>query len=66
MKYIAEPKNLKSRYFIIKHDPSVGFYLYVYENGQCIRDYLQDTLILAKDMAFEDFQVPHEAWKQLN
>jgi hypothetical protein len=64
MKYFAEPENLKPRRFVIEHDEKVGFYLYVYEKDRCIRDYLQDTLELAIDMALENFQVPKDSWRR--
>ncbi len=54
------------RHYEIKHDPSVGFYLYVFENGKCIRDDLQDTLELAMECAWEDFEVQKEAWKKVD
>ena len=66
MKLIAEPENLKPRRFMIEQDEAAGFYLYVYEKDKCIRDYLQDTLDIAIDMAFEDFQVPRESWKRVD
>jgi len=63
MKMIAESEKLKPRRFIIKHDEAAGFYLYVFENNRCIRDHLQDTLELAIEVAFEDYQVPKDLWK---
>ena len=63
--------NSNSRYLRIERDeptqsqPSVGFYLYVYEDGKCIRDYLQDTFEIAVDMAHEEFGVPKEGWKKI-
>jgi hypothetical protein len=65
MKWQAKPKFFQSRYYEIKHVPLVGFYLYVFENGKCIRDYLQDTLELAIEFAWEDFSVPKDAWKKV-
>jgi hypothetical protein len=66
MKLIAEPDHLRPFRFIIERDEAVGFYLYVYENEYCVRDYLQDTLELAIEMASEDYQVPKEAWKTIS
>jgi hypothetical protein len=66
MKMIAAPTNLKPRHFIIKHDDLVGFYLYVYENGRCVRDHLQDTLDLAIELALKDYLVPKESWKRVD
>jgi hypothetical protein len=65
MKWQVKLDSLTSRYYEIKHDPLVGFYLYVFEDGKCIRDYLQDTLELAMECAWEDFGVPKEAWKKV-
>jgi hypothetical protein len=65
MKWKATSQVFKPRYYEIKHDPSVGFYLYVFENGKCIHDYLQDTLDLAMECALEDFGVPKNAWQKV-
>ena len=65
MEWKAIDQSLKSRYYKIKHDPSVGFYLYIFENGKCIHDYLQDTLELAIECAWEDFGVRKNAWKKI-
>ena len=40
----------------------VGYYLYVFVDGQCTHDYLQDTMQFAKEDARELFGVPLEAW----
>lgn len=66
MKLVAEPENLRPRRFVIEQDEAAGFYLYVYENDKCIRDYLQDTLDIALEMALGDFQVPKESWKRID
>ena len=50
--------------FIIEKDfDEVGYYLYVYKNGKCIYDYLQDTLILTKEFAREEFGVLEDNWE---
>ena len=36
MKWYAKPELLKPRCFEIKEDPSVGFYLYVFEGDKCV------------------------------
>ncbi len=64
MKWCVESEALMPRNFEIKHDPLVGFYLYVFENGKCIRDHLQDTLEIAIESAFEDYDVPKDAWRK--
>ena len=51
--------------FVIEHDEYTGYSLYVYDGETCIRDYLQDTLTDAKEMANEDFNVPLNAWKTI-
>ena len=65
MKWKAKFDSIKTRYYEIKHDPNVGFYLYVFENEKCINDYLQDTLELAIECAWEDFGVPKESWEKV-
>ena len=44
----------------------IGYYLYVYDGERCTHDYLQDTLDLARDCAFEMFGVPRESWTHEN
>jgi hypothetical protein len=63
MKWRAEPEFLKPRSFEIRRDPSVGYYLYVFEEGRCIRDHLQDTFEIAVESALEDYDVPKDAWR---
>ncbi len=64
MKWQAKLKCFPQIYYEIKRGPSVGFYLYVFQNGKCIHDYLQDTLELAIEFAWEDFGVPKNAWEK--
>lgn len=53
-----------NRIFKIEEDyPGVGAYLYIYENEQCIYDYLQDNIEMCKEFAFEEFNVPIDSWK---
>lgn len=62
-KYAAFFANKK---FIIEEDnPDVGFYLYVYKDNVCLKDYLQDSLIMAKENAFEEYGVPIDIWKEI-
>ncbi len=49
-------------YKIEEDNPGVGSYLYVFENGKCIKDYLQNSIDLCKSFAFEEFGVPIERW----
>jgi hypothetical protein len=60
----ATPVSLTPRNFEIRHDPLAGFYLSVFEGVNCVADYLQDSLELAMDMAFEDYAVPRNAWEK--
>ena len=50
--------------YIIKKDDAVGYYLYVYSAGKCIKDHLQDTLKFAIEQAWEDYGVPEDSWVQ--
>ena len=56
----------KSLRFRIEGDePSVGFYLCVYnDDGWCEADYLQDTLVACKEFAFEEYGVPMDVWRE--
>jgi len=65
MKWRAQPDNLKPKRFEIEHDPVIGFYLYVFEGKNCIGDYLQDTFEVAIESALEDYDVPKDAWKEV-
>ncbi len=67
MKWTSRIKRPKPMNFIIEHDKNVGFYLYVYDDatGKNTHDYLQDTLEIAKEQAFEDFGVHLDSWKQV-
>ncbi len=50
--------------FKIEEDyPEVGVYLYVYENGKCIKDYLQNNIEACKEIAFEEYEVPIGVWE---
>ncbi len=42
--------------------PEVGAYLYVYEDGICVRDFLQNDIDTCKDLAYEEYQVPLDKW----
>ena len=63
MKLIAKHKD---RTFVIKEDlPDIGFNLYVYNSeNKCTHDYLQDTLQLTREFAFEEFGVPIDSWTE--
>ena len=65
MKWQANVETLQPRYFVIKEDPCVGFYLYIFENNKCIFDHLQDTFEIAIECAYTDYGVPKNAWKKI-
>lgn len=49
--------------FKIEEDYSeVGAYLYVYEDGRCIRDYLQNDIDHCKEFAYKKYEVPIDKW----
>ena len=61
-KFVMERGN---RRFVIEEDlPAVGWYLYVFLDGKCVNDYLQDTLDKAKEFAFEEFGISAIGWKE--
>lgn len=51
---------------IIEEDlPDTGFYLYLWKNGVGLADYLQDTLDICKEQAFEEFGIPKNSWVEI-
>jgi hypothetical protein len=51
------------RIFVIEPDiPNIGVYLYVYEDHKCVRDYLQNDIKTCIELAFEEYDVPMDAW----
>lgn len=75
MKWIADITVPKPMHFVIEQqkltclDPSVPdefcYYLFVFENGLDLYDYVQDELETAIDFAFRKFNVPKAAWQQV-
>ena len=52
---------------VIEQDlPSVGWYLFVYKNGQMIDEHLQDDLAICKDIAATDYGIPIDTWLNVN
>ena len=49
---------------IIPDNPDVGVYLYVYDDGRCVRDELQNDVETCKEIAFEDYGVPKDVWRK--
>lgn len=45
------------------NDEQEYYYLLIYENNICTHDYLQLTIELCKEFAFEEFNVPLDSWK---
>jgi hypothetical protein len=53
--------------FRIEEDyPEVGVYLYVIENGKCVKDFLQDSIEVCKSLALEEYGIPIESWRLVN
>ena len=48
-----------------KREPLDQFYLYIYKGNLCEYDYLQDTITACKEVAFEDFEAPLDAWEEV-
>ena len=75
MKWVADITHPKPMHFVIEQQTlrsliagqpdQLGFYIYVYENGRAIYDYLQDNLEQAKGFSFRKFHVPVTAWQQV-
>jgi hypothetical protein len=52
--------------FVIEEDhPNVGAYLYVYQGGKCVRDFLQNDEAMCIEIAFENYGVPRELWSEI-
>ncbi|MEM7382780.1 MAG: hypothetical protein AAF400_00380 [Bacteroidota bacterium] len=50
--------------------PEVGVYMYVskseeYKPGKYFRDDLQDSIDICKEVAYEDYGVPLDAWEEI-
>ncbi|MEI6092016.1 MAG: hypothetical protein WCR42_16315 [bacterium] len=45
--------------------PEIGSYLYIYKNGRCEYDFLQDTVDICKEQAFEEFGIPLDSWVEV-
>ncbi|MEE9327869.1 MAG: hypothetical protein V3U71_11305 [Cocleimonas sp.] len=63
MKYLKLTSDFENKKFVIEEDfPEVGVYLLVYDEGRCIYDCLQDNIEACKAVAFEEYNVPLDAW----
>jgi hypothetical protein len=64
MKYFEN--ECDGKLFRIEEDlPEVGAYLYVYENGKSVCDYLQNSNKDCIDFALEQFGVPVDSWREM-
>ena len=70
-KYLSKMKKKFNNYeaiqgnfiFRIEEDyPEVGVYLYIYEDGHCIKDYLQNDIDTCKSIALEEYNVQINSW----
>lgn len=59
-------KNEKYIFTIEQDSPEIGYYLYVYESGKCIKDHLQDSVEVLKEIALDFYSVPIEGWTEYN
>ncbi len=59
---ILETEFNGKRFKIEEDYPEVGVYLYVFDEDKCIKDYLQNSIEVCKQIAFRDFGVPMESW----
>ncbi len=59
--YKAEHNNLTFR--IEENNPDVGVYLYVFENDNCIKDYLQNDIKTCMEIGLEKYGIPLNGWK---
>ena len=52
--------------FRIEEDyPEVGVYLYIFKDGKCIRDELQNTIEICKNVALEMYGMPIDGWHEI-
>lgn len=67
MEFMVFEVRQNNKLFRIEEDyPEVGVYLYVYENGECIKDYLQNDIQTCKLIALEEYNIPQEKWELKN
>lgn len=52
--------------YIIEEDlPEIGAYLYCYKSGECISDYLQNSIEDCKDFAQQEFGIAISSWNEI-
>lgn len=59
---VFEAEHNNRRFKIEEDYPEVGVYLYVYEDGNCVKDFLQNSTDICKKVAYEKYQVPKDKW----
>jgi hypothetical protein len=62
---------MKAKYndfeFVIEEEhPDVGVYPYVYQDGKCVQDFLQNDKATCIEIALEDCGVPKELWVEVS
>lgn len=50
---------------IVMNIPEIGSYLYIYKDGKNEYDYLQDTVDICKEQAYEEFGIPLDSWEEV-
>lgn len=69
MEWIADIEFPQKLHGVIKDKGTIEnpelYYLYIYKNGKCIWDDLQDTLEFAQEIAFEKYAFPLSAWTRV-
>jgi hypothetical protein len=58
---MSSPAEHDGRLFEIIEDRNVGAYLYVYESGKCVCDFLQKDGETCKAFAMEEYSAPHSS-----
>lgn len=61
---IFEAKKNKLEFRIEEDLPEVGAYLYVFKDGKCIKDYLQNDVTICKTQAFEEYGILLNEWSK--
>lgn len=64
MKWVSSYAHPENWNFEITRDSKAGYYLWIFKNEETM-DYLQDTLEMAQEQAYEDFDVPLSSWAEM-
>ena len=62
-KYTIEPEEFTDDH---TQEKMIWYYVYAWTEKGAEYDHLQDTLVMAKECAFEEFGVPLNSWEKLN